>query len=197
MPININQSLKQFYAPRDISFLTALSFFGVLLLLYGCMCIYFYDVIQDNNILNESPTYKMINGADSFIKDIGNDMCGIKLLDKHKWLKQFDILINSNFNIISKNVKYLMITGYIIAIYNTMLMHFLLCDLIPAPIIYYIPITISFVSSLINPTQLYLLGALQFIQVFFTFIIVCTFVSMKEKKINSQININSDLCKSS
>jgi hypothetical protein len=190
MPANIIRGLKWLYAPGDVSFLTAFLIFGVSLLLYGCMCVYFYGVIQDNDILNENPMYNMMNDADSLIKDIRDDMCGLKLLEKYKWLKQVDILINSNCNITPDNLKYLRYTGYSMAIYNTIFMHLLLCGVLPVSVIACVPIITSFISTFIKPTQIVMLGFFEFSQMLLTLVILITFIAIKENKMKSQLNVS-------
>jgi len=123
----------------------------------------------------------MIKEANSFIKNIHNDMCGLELLKKYQWLKQLDIIINSNCNIIPNNFKYLLFTGYITALYNTILVHLLLSEVLPVSVIACVPIIASFMSGFIDPTQIVILGIFQFGQLFLTIIIF-----------NNQISLSSN-----
>jgi hypothetical protein len=58
-----------------------------------------------------------------------------------------------------------------------------------------IPIIASLATSFINPTQIITLGVFEFGQVLLVLIIVGTFVILKEKKMQSQINFNAGLDK--
>jgi hypothetical protein len=58
-----------------LQMISAFYLFFPTLLLNGFMSAYFYCVSQDNNLLNDNPTFEMIKEAYSFIENIYNDMC--------------------------------------------------------------------------------------------------------------------------
>jgi hypothetical protein len=76
-----------------------------------------------------------------------------------------------------------------------MLMHILLSGILPVTIMACIPIIASLGASFIDPTQIITLGVFEFGQVLLVLIIVGTFVILKEKKMQSQINFNAGLDK--
>ncbi len=69
------------------------------------MSAYFYGVINDNYVLAGDPTFKMMNDANMFIKDIHKNVSGHEVIEKYSWLDHFETLLNSNCNIISNNLK--------------------------------------------------------------------------------------------
>ncbi|CAF4238256.1 unnamed protein product [Rotaria sp. Silwood2] len=146
------------------------------------MSAYFHGVVQDNKLLEEHPIYQMINESNLFMQAMQKNMCGFEMMEKYKWLKHFDLHINANCNIVPKNLKYLRYVGYIMAFYNTTLMHCLLSGVLPVSLISCIPIITSLISGFINPTYIILLGFFEFSQALLTIIIMLTFIVKNDKK---------------
>jgi hypothetical protein len=99
------------------------------------MCAYFYGIINENYVLNDNPIFKMMKEANMFTKDMHKNVSGYELIQKYTWLSHFETLINSNCNMISNNLKYLRYSGYVMVMYNTMLMHVLLDGALPVSIV--------------------------------------------------------------
>lgn len=69
---------------------------------------------------------KMLSGVNLFSKQLRNHASGIDLLNDYRWLKNFEILLHANCNLIPLNLEMWRYTRYIIAIYSTVFMHMLL-----------------------------------------------------------------------
>jgi len=145
------------------------------------MCAYFYGIINENYVLNDNPLFKMMKEANMFTKDMHKNVSVYELIQKYTWLSHFETLINSNCNMISNNLKYLRYSGYVMVMYNTMLMHVLLDGALPVSIVTCAFIVISLTSNLIDSTQIFLLGVFEIGQTSFTFMIMIAFIMLKEK----------------
>ncbi len=63
--------------------------FTITFIPFGFMSAYFFGVIQDNHSLSGRPTFKMLQQANSFIKEIHDNISGHKLLENYSWLNDF------------------------------------------------------------------------------------------------------------
>ena len=137
----------------------------------------------------------MMNDAKTFVKDIHNNVSTHQLIEKYSWLDHFDILINSNCNIISNNLKHLRYTGYAMVLHNTVMIHILLSGILPVTVFSCGPILASLISGFINPAQIFLVGIFQIEQILFTMITMLVFIILEEKKLQSERRLNSSLHK--
>ncbi len=109
--------------------------FTVTFIPFGFMSAYFFGVIQHNHSSSGRPRFKMLQQANSFIKEIRDNVFGHELLENYSWLNHFEKSINSNCNDMPENLQYLKYTGYLMAMYNTILMHILLGGILPITMI--------------------------------------------------------------
>ncbi|CAF5000873.1 unnamed protein product [Rotaria sp. Silwood1] len=124
----------------------------------------------------------MVNESGFFIKDLKQNVCGRQLIGDYKCLNHFETLIRTNCNIIPDSLKYLRCTGYLMAIYNTLLMHVLLNCILQVSAVACIPILTSFGAGYIDISKIILLGICEFSQVFLSLVIMGTFYFLIDRK---------------
>lgn len=181
---NISYWIRWICAPTGVTILQGFCLFLMSIVLVAFMGAYFYGVIDDNAAISENPISKMLNDASSFTKQLRHNVSGIELLNDFQWLHHFETLLKANCNIISLNLKRLRYTGYVMAIYNTILMHVLLNGVLPVSLTSCISIFASIASNYIDQSTIILLGIFEFGQIFLSVMIFGTFVALKEQ-INS------------
>lgn len=146
----------------------------------------FYGVIDENNVINENSLSKMLHEADSFTTKLKNNVSGSDLLNDFRWLNNFETLLCANCNLIPLNLKRLRYTGYVMVIYNTVLMHALLNGLLPISLTSCVPIFASIASNYIDSSTIIMLDIFEFGQIFLSITIFGTFIALKAR-INSNV----------
>ena len=184
MQPRINRCIRWLCAPDEISTLMAFGFYTVTTLLFGFMVAYYYGVVNDNRFINDNLMFRMSQESESFMKNINDSVCAIQFLKEYQWLKKFHALIHENCHITPTNLKTLRYTGYILAAYNTFLMHILLSGILPVSALPCLPIVKSFISGYINPSNLIILGLFEFGQTALSLAIMITFIFLKERQKN-------------
>ena len=185
MPRDIYSWFQWFCAPTDLTTFKGFCLFTVSIVLVGFMSVHFYAVIIDNRALNENPMFEMVKEADAFMKHLKANVSGHRLLNDYQWLNDLKMLIGSDCHIQSTSLKHLHYTGYLMAVYNVVLMHILLNGILPVSILAVIPIITSFISSEIDSFNTILLGLFEFSQALISVIIMGIFLFLKERGIKS------------
>ena len=126
--------------------------------------------------------YRMINDLDRFTRDVERNVSGKQLMADYHWLENFGAIVGENCLILPKNLKYLRSTAYILAGYNTLLMHIFSSGALPVSVVACLPISMSLMSSNIDPTQIVLLGLFEFSQGFLLLMIMAAYIVLHESK---------------
>ena len=161
------------------------AFVGLVVILCGlciglgnCYC----GVVKDYQTVKDNPMYQLMSDIDAFMGNVTRNVCGQKLLEQFQWLKSMKVAIDNNCSILPQNLKNLMLTGYVFALYNTLLMHVLLSGSWPVSGVTCIPIVTSIATNHIDPSHIALLELFELAQSIISLVIMFTFAVRERQR---------------
>ncbi len=138
-------------------------------LCYFLICIYVVMLDEINSqlcsitISNLHASLTMIFGHNKNKKDLHVESCGIN---------HFAIAINSSCVLVTESINMIRFCGYSYAIFNTIMMYFILEGKLPMTITSIIPLVLSLIGDSIPPTHIIFFGVIESMQLFIGFTII-------------------------
>jgi hypothetical protein len=129
-----------------------------------------YAVIIDKQEVEKSIITQMQRDAEHFVKEIKNNEMNLHV--KFNWINGYIDAINNNCTPYVSTVTVIRYCGYLFAIYNTIMMHFILAGKLPVTIMSLMPLSLSLIGGLIPSTHIIFFGVIEATQVLVGFTII-------------------------
>jgi hypothetical protein len=181
MHFNFGWLSKLLWSPTYVSPTT---FYIFLILTFGLsiiISVLFYAVIIDKRAIEQNIISQIQRDAEKFVGKIKNNEMDLHL--EFTWINDFASTIKSSCAPVTKSIYMIRYCGYTFAIFNTIMMHFVLEGKLSLTITSIIPLVLSLIGGSIPSTHIIFFGVIESMQLLIGFTIISVgFFSLVHQK---------------